>query len=346
MTSRLHSWPLLDADKIRESTPTQKDGWTASQEVFLRRKAARVIYETAKNFVYQMSSGTAAVAVTLFIRFYSKMSMVKYHPFVMSLASLFVAGKVNDEPRSLQSLMIEMLKQWYDRANPELRERLGEPEKLKKLWNTTVDAEHILLITLGFDLNIDLVIPTVAQLAKKLEVLEPMRSKEIQQKYLSLCNDMMKNDSMLVLQYSSKTIALAICYLIFKRSKLVTRPPDTSDGKHWYEEYGLVEKDCEDICTRLTNMYKKGARSTSSGKRSLAESSKTNLTEMMSTAQRPSSPQSRVGSPTKKSRTMDESNAHAQQSQFTELQAPFTQMTEPQPQGAESDDSVEEGEIR
>lgn len=93
--NHLHTWPLLTAEQVQVNTPTQKDGWKASQEIAVRKKAGKVIYDTTIYFAHPMSSGTASVGVTLFLRFYSQKSMVKYHPFVMAVASLFLAGKID-----------------------------------------------------------------------------------------------------------------------------------------------------------------------------------------------------------------------------------------------------------
>lgn len=347
--NHLHSWPLLTVEEVQVNTPTQRDGWTAGQEVAVRKKAGKVIYDTTKDFVYPMSSGTAAVAVTLFLRFYSQKSMVKYHPFVMAVASLFLAGKTNDEPRSLHSLMFEMLKQWYQRENPELRQRLGEQEKIKNLWNTCVHGESVLLDTLKFDLNVDILVRVVSQLAKNIAVLHQLKdSKKNQQTYLNVCNDIMKYDGTMVLQYRSRTIALSICHFILKRSKHVEMPPDTPNGKPWYEAHGLSVQDCEELCARIMTMYRKMKRpspTSNNSKRSLEadESSKGVLTAMLSSAPRPTSPKTRIESPTKKYKSVDAGDGHSQP------QLPFTQKDEIPPlagEQGEDSDSPEEGEIR
>ena len=179
---------------------------------------------------------------------------------VIALASLFLAGKANDEPRSLRSLMVEMLKQWYGRSNPELRERLADTKVLEELCQTTVDAEEYMLITLEFDLNVDLIHATVARVVKKTTALAPLRhpdrERKVQQFYINACNDIMRRDSTMVLQYSATEIALAICCFYFKFSKGIEAPPVAEDGRHWYELEGLSQDVCDDICNRfVTKIY-------------------------------------------------------------------------------------------
>ena len=51
--SHLHVFSLLSAEEIANS-PTQRDGWSASKEESVRKKAARIIYETSKKYAYPM----------------------------------------------------------------------------------------------------------------------------------------------------------------------------------------------------------------------------------------------------------------------------------------------------
>eukprot|EP00890_Picochlorum_soloecismus_P004049 jgi/Picsp_1/4645/NSC_02015-R1_-related cyclin family protein len=376
--SHLHVFSLLTAEEIANS-PTQRDGWSASKEESVRKKAARIIYETSKKYVYPMSAGTAAMAVTLFVRFYSRKSMVSNHPFVIALASLFLAGKLNDEPRSLNSLMVEMLKQWYGRTNPELREMLADPEKVEGLRNTTVDAEQVLMITLEFDLNVDLLVSTVATVVKHTAALEPLRSKKVQQFYINLCNDAMLRDSTLVLQYSAKDIALAICNFYFKFAKNVQAPEMTEDGKYWYEEQGLSVAACEEIYNRfVTKLYvamgSKGQKerkeiSIQESNVDMGESSKATMTALVSTtgkmSPRPDVPSpgrtsgvDSTESPGKRARAIIDDTSRKREEPYLEETQALTELNYGASQGGfeqiqlgtvavdDDDESLEEGEIR
>jgi hypothetical protein len=342
--NHLHTWPLLTAEQVQVNTPTQKDGWKASQEIAVRKKAGKVIYDTTKYFAHPMSSGTASVGVTLFLRFYSQNSMVKYHPFVMAVASLFLAGKINDEPRSLHSLMFEMLKQWYQRENPQLRQRLVEQDKMKNLWNTCVHGESILLNTVKFDLNVDILVRVVSQHVRKIPALHQLKKNE--QAYTNVCNDIMRHDGTMVLQYSSDVIALSICHFILKRLKDVEMPPESADGKPWYEEHGLSAELYEVLCERIMTMYRKMKRkspTSTNGKRSI-DAGKSSKVAMSSVAHKPIAPEPRIESPTKKQKSMDVGDVDSQP------QFPFSQNDAMPPgthhQQGEDSDSPEEGEIR
>jgi len=299
---------------------------------------------------------------------------------VVALASLFLAGKLNDEPRSLKSLMVEMLKQWYGRMNPELREMLADPEKVTGLRNTTVDAEQVLMITLEFDLNVDLLVTTVASVVKHTAALAPLRSKKVQQFYINLCNDAMLRDSTLVLQYSAKDIALAICNFYFKFAKHVQAPEMTEDGRYWYEEQGLSVAACEEIYNRfVTKLYvAMGPKGQKEAKESLNEesnidmgdSSKATMTALVSTAGKASprpevpSPGGTSGvdsteSPSKRARAIIDDTSRKREEPYLEETQALTELNYGASQGVfeeiqlrekampdEDEESLEEGEIR
>lgn len=255
--SHLSRWPLLTNEQLQSNTPSQADGWTAAQEITVRKKAARVVFDTAK--AQGVTAGTSAVAVTMFLRFYCRRSMVKNHPFVMALASLFLACKVNDNPRSLRGLQVEMLKQWYGRDSPELRERLGETDTMNKLRETAVKAETLLLMTLGFDLNIDVLLSSIVKVMKEVPALRGFRDPKVQQKLVNVCNDIMRNDGTFVLVYSFEKLAVAICHFFCHRWKdaTLTVPPNNPDGSDWYERFGLTSGEMDMISERLIKMYKR-----------------------------------------------------------------------------------------
>ena len=183
--------------------------------------------------------------------------MAKDHPFVMALASLFLACKVNDNPRALRGLQVEMLKQWYGRDSPELRQRLDEVDKMQALRETTVRAEFMLLMTLDFDMNIDVLTVLVSRKLKAFpELRRRFSNAEEQQKLINVCNDIMKYDGTLVLVYSCEKMSIAICHFWCDRRKTLTVPPNNPDGTHWYERYLTVEE-MDTINERLLKMYKK-----------------------------------------------------------------------------------------
>jgi len=339
------------------NSPTVRDGWTAVHEAGVRKKAGRVIYELAStmvNPVLRMSIGTAGMAMTFFVRFYSRKSMVKNHPFVMAVASLFLAGKANDEPRSLNRLMTQMLKQWYGRDNPELGELRANPDRMYELRNTVVDAEEILLITLEFDLNVDILTYALAQFVRdaqksNVQALAPLSMDVSQAQCKKMCSNIMKWESLLVLQYDARTIALGICHYFLKHGKDIQVPEPGKDGKEWYEEYGLSVDACSDICSKISSANKQAKKAMSKTAKMNREGSAQGIPSVSQKQQYSPMYQSREGSPSKKIRLGQMSELDATQSCFTQAsqyEHPPSSSQGPGNAGDDDTESLEEGEIR
>eukprot|EP00889_Picochlorum_renovo_P003350 jgi/Picre1/30380/NNA_005744.t1 len=133
-----------------------------------------------------------------------------------------------------------MLKQWYGRDNPELEELRANPDRMYELRNTVVDAEEILLITLEFDLNVDILTYALAQFVRdaqksNVQALAPLSMDVSQAQCKKMCSNIMKWESLLVLQYDARTIALGICHYFLKHGKDIQVPEPGKDGKEWYE---------------------------------------------------------------------------------------------------------------
>lgn len=186
-----------------------------------------------------------------------------------------------------------MLKQWYGRDSPELRERLDEVDKMQALRDTTVRAESTLLMALDFDMNIDVLTVLVSQKLKELPELQRRFDAAEIQKLMSACNDIMKYDGALVLVYSCEEMSIAICHFWCERGKTLTVPPNNPDGTHWYERYLTVEE-MDTINERLLKMYKKKIameKSKTSAATTTATTAMNSSREAATAASAPSSPE-------------------------------------------------------
>lgn len=208
------------------------------------------------------------MAVTLFNRFYARKSMKKNNTFVsgwwrervavqrrqqrqclhmaaaehtgsappppaqvVACASLFLAGKINDEPKHHTQLANELLKAWYGKDHPQLRAyAAGAPNAppppgmppaklagLRAFWTgmyaAVLEAERALLYTVGFDFNIDVIHTHLGRLLKRprfkamgLDDSKRQYAKKFQQYVLNAGNDIYTKDGMLVLQVCGKPV--------------------------------------------------------------------------------------------------------------------------------------------
>ncbi|KDD72499.1 hypothetical protein H632_c3267p0, partial [Helicosporidium sp. ATCC 50920] len=209
---RLERFPLLTRDEI-ENSPSRRDGVSWEQESKHQRMAAKKIFDTG--IAFKLSVSTPSFATMLFLRFFSRKSMRHNSTFVVAAASLFLAGKINDDARPHAAIAAEMLKQWYGRDVARSR-LLGDAAFTQRLCDAVLQAECALLVAVGFDFELDLALNHVVRLlhAPRFEAL--LRHQRFQQLAVSLCNDILTNDGTLMLQFPAHDVGVGIFYFLIK----------------------------------------------------------------------------------------------------------------------------------
>lgn len=179
-------------------------------------------------------------------------------PQIIAAASLFLASKINDEPRSHQEISAELLKVWYGR--PPARARLqSDPAWTARLFASVLDGERVLLHSVGFDFDVDLPHKRALQLLRLDRHEHLSRVPSFEQYVIGTCNDILRNDPELVLEYSASELALAIIYFqvkVYRNTSvnvaaLRDEPEEGADGRPWFARYGLSPERCAAITSRF-----------------------------------------------------------------------------------------------
>ncbi len=182
---------------------------------------------------------------------------------IVAAGCLFLAGKVNDEPIPAQHIVAEMFKRWYGRDNPAMRLRLTDNAFVQNLYSSALEAEHAILYTVGFDFNVDLPHTHIAALLRRSRFKYLQHNTHFHQLAINFCNDIMRKDGTMVLQYTSLEIALAVYYYIFKAAKrenltTIPQPEPEADGTPWFIQEGLAVERCSEITQRMNRLYLPG----------------------------------------------------------------------------------------
>ena len=180
---------------------------------------------------------------------------------LMACAALVLAGKCNDELRNTSKLVIEVMKQYFGRQNPDLQ-KLASDDYRNDLILRVAEAEQALMFTLKFDFNVDPLIVVALHKIKEIECLASVfRQARFQQFLVSTANDVVRRDAGIILQYRGEDIGLAICQLFFKIDKqngekaIAEPPPNSETGAAWYVEHGLTEDIHRQISARFYKLY-------------------------------------------------------------------------------------------
>nr|CAD7393828.1 unnamed protein product [Timema cristinae] len=131
------------------NTPSRRCGFSADRELSSRQAAAHFIQDMGQKLqVTQLCINTAIVYMH---RFYVFHSFTQFHRHSMAAAALFLAAKVEEQPRKLEHV-IKISHMCLHREQPAIDTK---SEQYLELAQDLVFNENVLLQTLGFDVAID-----------------------------------------------------------------------------------------------------------------------------------------------------------------------------------------------
>ncbi|XP_077303934.1 cyclin-T2 isoform X1 [Lithobates pipiens] len=204
-----------------ETSPSRRCGMEADKELSYRQQAANLIQDMGQRL--NVSQLTINTAIVYMHRFYMHHSFTKYHRHIMSPTALFLAAKVEEQPRKLE----HVIKVSHACLNP-----------LDPLLDTKSDAylqqaqelvilETMLLQTLGFEITIEHPHTDVVKCTQLVRA-----SKDLAQtSYFMATNSL--HLTTFCLQYKPTVIACVCIHLACKWSNWEI--PVSTDGKHWWE---------------------------------------------------------------------------------------------------------------
>ena len=88
-----------------DRTPSQAVGYTAEQELAMRREGARLLLDIGQHL--SLRYDTCATGLVFFHRFYMFHSFSEFNKYVIACASLFLSGKVEETPKKAKDIISE-----------------------------------------------------------------------------------------------------------------------------------------------------------------------------------------------------------------------------------------------
>ncbi|XP_066593168.1 cyclin-T-like isoform X5 [Prorops nasuta] len=202
------------------NTPSRKCGIDADKELSYRQQAANFIQDMGQRLVVsQLCINTAIVYMH---RFYVFHSLSQFHRNSIAAAALFLAAKVEEQPRKLEHV-IKMAHMCLhrDQSPPDIRS-----EQYLEQAQDLVFNENVLLQTLGFDVAIDHPHTHVVRCCQLVKA-----SKDLAQTSYFMASNSLHLTTM-CLQYKPTVVA---CFCIHLASKWSNwEIPQSNEGKHWF----------------------------------------------------------------------------------------------------------------
>ncbi|XP_039907434.1 cyclin-T2-like isoform X1 [Simochromis diagramma] len=204
-----------------ENTPSRRCGIEADKELAYRQQAANLIQEIGQRLnVSQLIINTAIVYMH---RFYMIHSFTKFNRNIISQTTLFLAAKVEEQPRKLEHV-IKIAHAWINPQDPPLDTKSNA---FQQQAQELVALETIVLQTLGFEITVDHPHTDVVRCSQLVRA-----SKDLAQtSYYMATNSL--HLTTFCLQYRPTVVACVCIHLACKWSKWEI--PVSTDGKHWWE---------------------------------------------------------------------------------------------------------------
>ncbi|XP_043987078.1 cyclin-T2a isoform X1 [Gambusia affinis] len=204
-----------------ENTPSRRCGVESDRELSYRQQAANLIQDMGQRL--NVSQLTINTAIVYMHRFYMQHSFTKFHRNIISPTTLFLAAKVEEQPRKLE----HVIKVAHACLNPQESPLDTKSNAYLQQAQELVILESIVLQTLGFEITIDHPHTDVVKCTQLVRA-----SKDLAQtSYFMATNSL--HLTTFCLQYKPTVIACVCIHLACKWSNWEI--PVSTDGKHWWK---------------------------------------------------------------------------------------------------------------
>ncbi|XKL62346.1 hypothetical protein PGB90_002179 [Kerria lacca] len=229
-----------------ENSPSRRCGLDADKELSHRQQAANFIQDMGQRLqVTQLCINTAIVYMH---RFYCFHSFTLFHRNSIASASLFLAAKVEEQPRKLEHI-IKVAQLCLQKSQTNATDRRSEVyvEQAQEL----VMNENILLMTLGFDVAIE---HPHAFIVKFCHIANA--SKDLSQTSYFMASNSLHLTTM-CLQYKPTVVACFCIHLVCKWSNW--QIPKSKENLPWYSyiDVSVTEEQLEQLTNEFLVIFDK-----------------------------------------------------------------------------------------
>ncbi|KAM6982111.1 cyclin-T1 isoform 2-T2 [Tautogolabrus adspersus] len=204
-----------------DNSPSRRAGLDPDKELSYRQQAANLLQDMGQRL--NVSQLTINTAIVYMHRFYMVQSFTRFHRNVISPAALFLAAKVEEQPRKLE----HVIKVAHACLNPQDPSPDTRSDAYLQQAQDLVILESIILQTLAFEITIDHPHTHVVKCTQLVRA-----SKDLAQtSYFMATNSL--HLTTFCLQYSPPVVACVCIHLACKWSNWEI--PVSTDGKHWWE---------------------------------------------------------------------------------------------------------------
>ncbi|XP_023812703.1 cyclin-T1 isoform X1 [Oryzias latipes] len=208
-----------------DNNPSRRAGLDPDKELSYRQQAANLIQDMGQRL--NVSQLTINTAIVYMHRFYMIQSFTRFHRNVISPAALFLAAKVEEQPRKLE----HVIKVAHACLNPQEPSPDVRSDAYLTQAQDLVILESIILQTLAFEITIDHPHTHVVKCTQLVRGFIAASKDLAQTSYFMATNSL--HLTTFCLQYCPPVVACVCIHLACKWSNWEI--PVSTDGKHWWE---------------------------------------------------------------------------------------------------------------
>ncbi|KAM4610924.1 cyclin-T1 isoform 1-T1 [Polymixia lowei] len=208
-----------------ENSPSRRAGLDSDKELSYRQQAANLLQDMGQRL--NVSQLTINTAIVYMHRFYMVQSFTRFHRNVIAPATLFLAAKVEEQPRKLE----HVIKVTHACLNPQDPSPDVRSDAYLQQAQDLVILESIILQTLAFEITIDHPHTHVVKCTQLVRGIVPASKDLAQTSYFMATNSL--HLTTFCLQYSPPIVACVCIHLACKWSNWEI--PVSTDSKHWWE---------------------------------------------------------------------------------------------------------------
>ncbi|XP_055685627.1 cyclin-T isoform X2 [Lutzomyia longipalpis] len=222
-----------------QNSPSRKCGIDADKELVYRQQTAYLIQEMGQ--LLRVSQLCINTAIVYMHRFYAFHSFTHFNRHGIAAASLFLAAKVEEQPRKLE----HVIRVYYSCLTPSAEPPDTTKEAFSEQAQDLVFNENVLLQTLGFDVAIDHPHTHVVKTCHLVKACKDLA----QTSYFMASNSL--HLTTMCLQYKPTVVACFCIHLACQWSNWAI--PNSSEGLPWFH---YVDKTVTvELLTQLTEEF-------------------------------------------------------------------------------------------
>lgn len=208
--------PLFTEEELA-SNPSFKDG--VPQELFAEVRAQCVAMAFAVSQRLEFPLLVAARASLLYQQFYQRRSLLRNDRFLVTMACIYVATKVEGRQKSVKDIIIACFEHRYDKAENPLRCHPNRAGFMEEVVKGVQQVEEVLLLQItNFDFEEITIYGAAFRLLSQLTTVRDKRYQHMQQLICALINDSMNTPISLV--HSGWDVARGIVMMALRMARM------------------------------------------------------------------------------------------------------------------------------